>query len=98
MICALQVFNGSRVAILLQEMILVGNVERREDRNAHSFYRMCLLGHCSHLRVNVFGELDDVVRIRPTKIVGLIKDFYPHAVARVIWLFCTRWHGLSSCL
>src|SRR5260221_3145250 len=75
-------------------MILVGDIQGCEHGKANGVDRVRGLGHGAHLRVNVLGEFEDVLRIGAAQVVGLVKNLYPHAgVLRVTYRLILR----SSC-
>src|SRR5580700_2677071 len=76
---SLLVIGCPAVLLPLQKMVFIGNVQRREHRQPHRINRVRGFGHCSHLRVHVLRQLQNVFRIRSSQVVGLVKDLHPHA-------------------
>src|SRR3974390_3253270 len=88
----LLIIGCSGVLFFLQQMIFVGNIECRQHRQPHSIDGVGRLGHRPHFGVHVFRELQNIFRIRPAQVVGLIENLHPHAgVLRVpYWLILGR--------
>ena len=71
MMSPLQILAGAGIAIALEQMILVRDIERGQDGKTRRIHGMGLLGHGAHLGIDVLSQLNDVVGVGAAKIVGL---------------------------
>src|SRR5579872_1598135 len=63
----------------LQQVILIRNVQRRQHRQPHRIDRVRSLRHRPHLRIHIFGELQNIFRIRSPQVISLIENLHAHA-------------------
>src|SRR5579872_6470739 len=63
----------------LQQVILIRNVQRRQYRQPHRIDRVRSLRHRPHLRIHIFGELQNIFRIRSPQVISLIENLHAHA-------------------
>src|SRR5579859_445202 len=83
---ALAIFAGQRLVSFFQNVIFVGDIQGGENGQAQRIDGRGLLGHGAHFYVNIFGQLQNVVRIGSAKVINLIVNL--NSDRRWRWLCC----------
>src|SRR5882724_520596 len=91
MMSPLQILAGAGIAIALEQMILVRDIERGQDGKTRRIHGMGLLGYGAHLGIDVLSQLNDVVSVGAAKIVGLIENLHTDSV--IAGIFQRRMFG-----
>jgi hypothetical protein len=81
---ALREIAGDGVVLSFQHLVLVGNVQSRQYGEPLRIYSRSLGGDGAHLGVNQLGKLENVIGIRPAKMISLIENLYAHAIDAVL--------------
>ena len=76
----LQISRRSAILIALQQMIFIGDVERRQHRQPRRIHGLRLLRHGAHLAVHVLGQLENVFRVGSAQVVRLVENPHAHTV------------------
>src|SRR6185312_6199908 len=71
---ALLVGAGDGIVLLLEQVVLVGDVEGGENCDSQRIHRRGLLGYGTHLQIDIFSKVENVICVAAAEVITLVVN------------------------